>query len=59
MDFKDLNPELLEKAKKCQSPEDLLALANEEGYEITDEELELVSGGSWGGGCSKIEENLA
>ena len=34
----------------CETPEEVLALAQEEGYELTDEQLEGVSGG-WGGKC--------
>ena len=45
MNYDDLNPELLEKAKACETPEELLALAKEEGYELTDEQLEAVAGG--------------
>ena len=48
MDFKDLTPEQQEKARNCKTPEEVLALAKEEGYNLTDEELEAVSGGaSW------------
>ncbi|MDO4532408.1 MAG: Nif11 family protein [Coriobacteriia bacterium] len=48
MEAKDLTPEQLEKLKTCKSPEDVLALAKEEGYELTDAQLEAVSGGeSW------------
>ncbi len=32
MDFKDLSPELREKAKACKTPEDMLTLAKAEGY---------------------------
>ena len=39
MDFKDLTPEQQEKAKACKTPEDILALAKEEGHSLTDEEL--------------------
>jgi hypothetical protein len=50
MSFDDLqNPELQEKVKACKTPEEVLALAKEEGYELTDEELESVAGGSWFG----------
>ena len=51
MDFKDISPELGEKAKACASPEELLELAREEGYELSDEELEGISGGGWGEDC--------
>ena len=35
------------KAQACNTPEEMLALAKEEGYELSDEELETVSGGYW------------
>ena len=48
MDYKDLSPELREKAKACKTPEEMLALAKKEGYKLSDEEMEAVSGGkSW------------
>ena len=47
MDFDDLTPEMQEKARACKTPEDVLALAKEGGIELTDEQLEAVSGG-WG-----------
>ena len=54
MEFKDLTPEQQEKAKACKTPEDILALAKEEGYELSDDELDSVSGGvSWN--CSKCD----
>ena len=45
MKFEDLAPEQMEKAKACKMPEDFLALAKEEGYELSDEQLTAVSGG--------------
>ena len=45
MKFEDLTPEQQEKAKACKTPEDVLALAKEEGFALSDEELEAVSGG--------------
>ena len=45
MNLEDLSPELKEKALACKTPEELLALASEEGYELSDEELAAVSGG--------------
>ena len=46
MEFKDLTPEQQAKARACTTPEELLALAKAEGYELSDDELEAVSGGS-------------
>ena len=37
------------KLQGCETPEEVLALAQEEGYELTDAQLEGVSGG-WGSG---------
>ena len=45
MNFEDLTPEQQAKARACTSPEEILALAREEGYELTDDELAAVSGG--------------
>ena len=47
MDFNTLSDEMMAKVKACTSPEELLALAREEGYELSDEELEGISGGGW------------
>lgn len=49
MEFEDLTPEQQEKAKACKTPEEILALAKEEGYELSDEELDSASiaGGGW------------
>ena len=45
MNFDDLSPELQAKAKACTSPEELKALAEAEGFELSDEMLDAVSGG--------------
>lgn len=46
MNFEDLkNPELQEKLRSAKTPEDILALAKEEGFELNDEQLESLSGG--------------
>ena len=45
MEYKDLTPEQKEKARACKTPEEMLALAQEEGYDLTDDELEGVAGG--------------
>lgn len=57
MNFEDLkDPELQEKMKSAKTPEELLALAREQGYELSNDELEGIGGGSlWGceNDCSK------
>ena len=52
-----MTPEQREKAKACKTPEDLLALACEEGYELNNEQLQAVSGGDWScwSVCSKYD----
>ena len=45
MKLEDWSPEQVEKAQACKTPEDILALAREEGYELSDEELNGVAGG--------------
>ena len=45
MNIEDLSPEVLEKAKACKTPEELFALAKEEGIGLSEEELEALSGG--------------
>ena len=47
MNFEDLSPELRKKAKACENPEEMIALAKEEGYELSNEELDAISGGKW------------
>ncbi|MEE0027577.1 MAG: Nif11-like leader peptide family natural product precursor [Atopobiaceae bacterium] len=47
MNFENLSPELKQRAKDCQSPEEIVALAKEEGYELSLDELSAVSGGDW------------
>lgn len=47
MKLEDLSPELREKAQACKTTEELFALAKEEGVELSEEDLEAISGG-WG-----------
>ena len=35
------------KAKSAQSPDELLAIAKEAGYELSAEQLETIAGGKW------------
>ena len=46
--LKGLSEEQIKKVEACKSSEEILALAKAEGMELTDEQLEAVSGG----GCS-------
>ena len=46
MDFDDLkNPELQERLKSVKTPEEMLAIAREKGYELSEDDLHAVSGG--------------
>lgn len=47
MEFNDLTEEQKAKAKACKTHEELLALAQEEGMELSADELESISGGEW------------
>ena len=38
----------VEKAKACKTPEDMIKLAKEEGYDLSEDELNSIAGGvSW------------
>ena len=56
MDLNDLTQEQWDKLRECKTPEDILALAKEEGYSLSDAELEAVSGGG-GGWCKGFCED--
>ena len=43
--LKGLTEEQIAKVKACKNQEEILALAKEEGIELTEEQLEAVSGG--------------
>jgi hypothetical protein len=49
-----MTDETRKRALDCKTPEEILSLAKEEGYELSDEELEGVSGG-WSG-CDAYEK---
>ena len=52
MKFEDLTPEQKEIARNAKSPEEILALAKDAGYELSDEELDDISAGAmWGDVC--------
>lgn len=50
--LKGLTEEQIEKAKACKNQEELLEFAKAEGIQLTDEQLEAVSGGF----CSETTE---
>ena len=66
MYIKDVPEDIRKRAEACKTPEELLELAKEEGYELTEEELDALSGGDRGvwvekdnctlckGACSKL-----
>ena len=51
--FKGLTEEQIAKAKACKNSEEILELAKNEGIELTDEQLEAVSGGCGSGDDNK------
>lgn len=51
MELKDLNVDQREKLRQASTMNDVVAIAKEEGIELTDEQLETLSGGAWYG-CS-------
>ena len=58
MDITNLTPEQIEKAKACTSAGELMELAKAEGMELTDEQLDTISGGmEWYQACDPHECN--
>ena len=49
--LKGLSEEQIARVKACKNSDELLALAKEEGIELTDEQLTAISGG---GACSVV-----
>jgi len=49
--YKGLTKEQYLKVKSCKTTEELMAVAKAEGVELTDEQLEVISGG---GMCSTL-----
>lgn len=46
MKFEDLTSEQLAKAEACTSAEELIKLAADEGIELTDKQMEAITGGT-------------
>ena len=54
MEFKDLTPEQQQQALNANTPDEILSLAREAGYELSEEELDAVAGGrKWGEPCNE------
>ena len=45
--FSNFTEEQMAKAKACKTPKELLELAGSEGINLTDEQMEALSGGAW------------
>ena len=54
--LKGLTEEQIAKIKACKNQDELLALAKEEGIELSDEQLEAVSGGGCFSSSGKCEK---
>ena len=50
--FDKLTDDQKKKFENCKTPEELLAFAKDEGFELTDDQLEALSGGASWSGCS-------
>ena len=57
--FDGLSDDLKKKATECRTSEELMALAKSEGIELTDEQLDAISGGfDWSCDGYHLEVNL-
>ena len=54
MNFDDLTPEQKAKARACASADELMALAEQEGIDLSEEQLKAIAGGSDWLTCSCI-----
>ena len=45
MKLEDMSPELLKKVQACNSAEEIFELVKEEGLELAQEQLDMISGG--------------
>ena len=51
--FRGLTEQQISKVRSCKNPSEILALAKEEGVDLTDEQLEAINGGA----CSDSTDN--
>lgn len=54
MEFDDLTEEQKAKVKACKTPEELTAVAQEGGFELSLDQLDEISGGGWSCMCSEL-----
>lgn len=54
MDFKDLTAEQKARARDCKTPEEIIDLAKEVGRELSDDQLEFISGGGFWDNCGDL-----
>lgn len=47
MNYEDLTQEQQEKLLACKTANELISLAEEEGVELSDDELQEIAGGGW------------
>jgi hypothetical protein len=53
MNLEDLSPEMQEKIRACESPEEILELAQKVGHTLSDVELEVIAEAKRSGtGCN-------
>ena len=52
--FRDLSDEQKKQFESGPSPEEVLQLAKENGFELTPDQLENISGGGWGNNKGNI-----
>ena len=56
MNYSDLTAQQQEQLNGCTTAEELLALAKSEGVELTDDQLDAVSGGiEWDKPCDNLD----
>ena len=55
MEFDELTPEQMERAKNCRSAEELVSMAMAEGIDLSDDQLDAVAGGANWSGCDSYE----
>lgn len=47
MERKNLTEEQIKQAAACETAEEIMAFTQNEGIELSDEDVELISGGGW------------